>query len=978
MNRILPILLVVLLAVVGVVFLMNDSSSADDGTSSADSSATLTDDQAGNGGSAAEGTEGADPDDAAITRAELEAGSSSNGYAAEQAPSRIDLQLVDSDGNPIEGATLAATERPDDSMRFQIEVRGSSEDGFEASAVTDEDGRVSLEVPAGTSLQLEARGEFWAPIKHDLAALTPSEVIDLGKLTLTVGDNLVGRVLDPSGKPFAGASIGLEESGSSLMRGSSVHRKAVSDENGYFRIGGLPTGKYRVLARAAGFAAAELDPLIIPGTGRDVEVSLAMSEGRVVRGTIVDLDGKPIVGASVSPQMRFDSLGISFGPPDDENDGANQPTRRDSSAALTDSQGNFSLGGLDEQDSTLTVRADGYSTTRAMIPAVGEDVLVRLHPRLSLSGTLLLPNGNPAANLDISVTASLEDDEEFNFNRFGVPESTITDADGNFEFKNLSAGAYTLSSYSSTAQVDAMPVRVFENINGLTVEMVAAQHLMVNVRSAAGDPIPEAKVKVTRQRGGSQFARMSMDMDEHGSSSERIIGPDIAIRAESDAEGIALVPGVDEGERFISVEADGYADAEADFVRNSGTQELEMVLQPASGLRAVVKTASGRHLSGVEVYLKPQFEDSQELSQKSGVAGRVVWDDLRPGPYELGYREAGGEMMGMVFIGNDAEEGSNDSNHKVSVVELVGRSTLDTEIIVDDMALPTVEVSRNGSPAGGVQVWLESANPNGMAMMVGGLGAERPVVTGPDGIALLSPKEPGMYTLIARAGNNAPQVRKEVEIHSGETALSIEVLGAEVTGSLFANSKPVPGASLTLASYQDPDEEGGEQTMVMSFVVVSADNDGGGAMSMDTGNPNDATAVSDSDGEFRFTDVPSGTWVVRSRARGFESWESDPFTVGEGVDVNIGAHQLMPGASVSGFNLAADTNRRGGMFSMDDMLRLQDENGEGVEMGMGNPDGSYSFKDLPAGKYKIVRGDYESEVFELSPGEQMTLDLPKE
>lgn len=978
MNRLLPALLVVLLAGIGVIFWISNPSGQPDSDSTTTGLTTAAEDPSGGGRASEEALE-EDSNHAALTRAELESSAvQSHGVSAARLPGQIKLRLVDQNGDPISGATLTATEHRPHTFAFDTEISNEPQEAtYSASAVTNQEGYVSLDVDAGIALTLEARGEFWAPASYQVAALAAEEALDLGDLTLTAGDNLVGRVLDPSGKPLAGATIGLEESGSSMMRGSTVKRHATSDEAGYFHIGGLPTGKYRVQARSAGYVAAELDPLIIPGTGRVVETMLAVTLGREVTGTVVDSDGRAIAAAWVSPQMRFDSLGMNFFSKDESEEGASEDSIPHSEGSVeTDAHGRFRLGGIRADDTTLVVNADGYSTTRATLPAAGEDMLISLQSRLGLSGTLLLPSGAVAAAVEITVKP-VQDAQENVFSMRAGASKTTTDADGNFSFRNLSAGAYTLSAYKSTAQVDAMPLQIFDNIIGMSIEMVSAEHLVVAVRSASGEALAGAKVKIMRSGGGGEFDSMEITLGgDHGGMTETFIGGDEAIRGETDGQGLAVLPGVLEGGRRATVESAGYADVVVDFVRNDGDQELAIVMQPAAALRVVVKTVTGRSLSDVEVYLKPQSGNGKEVKQKSGMAGRVVWDDLRPGAYELGYREAEAQMMGMIVFGTDSEEKqSNDGNHKVSVVELVGRSTLDMEIVVDDMALPKVQVSRNGSPAGGVQVWLESANSNGMMAMMGGLGTERPVISGADGMALLSPKEPGLYTLVARAGKHAPQVRKEVEIHSGEQALRIEVLGAEVSGALFGNSKPVTGASLTLLTYQEPGAEGAPRRMAMSFVVM--DGGGGTAMQMDSGNPNDATAVSESDGVFRFTDVPAGTWVVKSKALGFESWQSDPFTVREGGDVNLGTHQLMTGASIFGRNLAAGSGNSSGMIDMNSLLRLQDENGRPLEMAMPNPDGTYSFKDLPAGKYKIVRGEYESDLLDLAAGQQLTFDIPK-
>lgn len=980
MNRLLPVILVVLLAAIAAFFLFDNPASSDHGGSNTGGAGEteMVNGMESNGVNGEDATlENGGATDA-ITRADLN-GADGNGSSAVNASqlSQIDVRLLDSKGEPIADATVTVTDRGETGrFGFLMTEPGAQRDKpYSASGHSDHDGKVRLQVNSGMTFKVEAHGEFFAPVTTEIAALTAGEVVDLGTLTLTSGDRLVGRVLDPKGKPLAGAVVRLAESGSSMMRGSTISRKAKTDENGDYLIDGLPTGKYRVRAQSSGFLADEVDPLSVSGTGRQVEADFRLSEGRAIEGTVMDLDGQPIEGAWVAAQMRFDNMDMGFdfedfefGEGDDSQQSSNPGWP---GSVLTDAQGRFKLSGLEELDVSLVIGADGYSITRSPVPNIGEEVLVRLTPRLSLSGNLALVNGDPAAGVEVVLKASSMSGMDFSFDMIDG-HKVKTEANGDFTFKNLSAGSYSLSAYKIDAQLDETEVQVLEVVSGLNLVMQAAEHLIVQVQAADGKALPEAKVTAKAPGNANPFGSMTINMSSDGGHTESFIGGDEAVDSKTDAEGIAILPGVPEGDRALVVEADGYADGTLDFVRNNGEQRLELTLQPAATLRATVKSASGRLLSGVEVYLKPQFEGGKELKQKSGAAGRAVWTDLRPGLYEVGYRETQSEMMGMVIIGGTEQTQEGEGNHKVNTIELVGRSTLKMEIVVDDMALPRVEVSRNGSPAGGVQVWLESDDP--MAGMLGSFGNEKPVVTGADGVALLSPREPGSYTLVARAGNNAPQVRKEVTVHSGEESLSIEVLGGEVSGTLFANGNPIVGASVTLSTVAE-EEQGQQRQVRMSFVMAGGP---GGAFGMDSGNPNDATAVTDSDGVYRFTDVPAGNWQVNARATGFEKWKSDSFAVRAGADVSLGAHQLLPGATISGRVLAADPNPEMGRFDMSSMVRLSDENGGNAGMTMAGQGGTYSFADLAPGSYTITSGTFTSEPLELSSGQQMTFDIPKE
>jgi len=197
-----------------------------------------------------------------------------------------------------------------------------------------------------------------------------------------------------------------------------------------------------------------------------------------------------------------------------------------------------------------------------------------------------------------------------------------------------------------------------------------------------------------------------------------------------------------------------------------------------------------------------------------------------------------------------------------------------------------------------------------------------------------------------------------------------------VEGNLFADSRPVVGAKLTLERDSEDASGGPRRQSVVIMMVVNGD---GPAMQMASGNPNDASAVSDGQGDFRFTDVPPGTWVVKSRTRGYERWTSTPFKVGVGHDVDLGTHRLHKGASLSGVDATYDPESSGrSMFGPDALIMLRDEVGGMVDIAMTTADGRYNFKDLAPGTYTLTHGSYTSEALVITAGEQRNHDLPKE
>jgi hypothetical protein len=105
---------------------------------------------------------------------------------------------------------------------------------------------------------------------------------------------LVGRVLDPSGKPAAGAKL--------LLVGASEQPRdlGVSAADGSFKVS-VPAPKkgesHYLLAQVAG---AGIDFFRVPESGTSEAVELRAVQDNTIRGRIINTEGKPVAGAKVS------------------------------------------------------------------------------------------------------------------------------------------------------------------------------------------------------------------------------------------------------------------------------------------------------------------------------------------------------------------------------------------------------------------------------------------------------------------------------------------------------------------------------------------------------------------------------------------------------------------------------------------------------------------------------------------------------
>lgn len=962
MQKLLPLILLLVAALVATFYFLTPSSESENPA-----------DVVAEEGSAVDPAAGLDPQDQAPKAATLEGGSAMErseleDQSTEQASGLtagntgfVTARLVDLAGNPLGGNQLVARGQAMFGMGSEL-----------SSATSTDDGKVRLEVPAGDRVHLAAFGTYWTQTTMELAALRPEEEVSIGEIILTPADRITGVVKDAQGNPNAQAKVSLVESGSDLIIGSGISHQTTTDADGRFEIGGIASGTYRLRALGHGFAPAFEDPVIIVATGKDVEIDLQLGEGRRVTGVVLDVDSRPIANAMVGPQRSL--FDMELGPTPE-----NPRGRMD--GVQTDAQGRFELGGLDESIEQLVIRGEGFATHRVMLPGEGQEVVVKLRRSLTLAGIVVDEDGEPSQEAEVRLSMGEDQLEEWEIGGREVGRA-VTDADGRFRISGLRPGSHLISAYSRDGQIFDAPLDIQTSLEDHEVRLDPASHLVVMVKDANGNMLPGVDVEIHEASVDGMFGGMEFEFEHESSSSEdgenastRVRRGGTGFQETTDKIGGAVFYGMPEGDYVATFTKDGYAEGKLEFTRTAESQTEEVDLPKAAQLIVRVVSPAQTPQPGVEIYLKRLDQEAELITEQSDTTGRVVWPHLEAGRYEVGYREAdAGIGAGMMVIGFGGPK--KKKSHPVQEVDLIAQAALEVQVEVRDLALVNVTVKRNGVLAGGVDAWLEK--PSG-GPGPGGMDFNRPSATKTDahGVAQLPGKEPGKYELVVRGGQQAPQVREKVTLVAGMQDFEVEIPGGEVVGNLFAEGRPLAGATLTLVA-DTSEEEGATRTRGMAIMMV--DDGDGMNVQMSSGNPNDASAVSDSDGDFRFTDVPAGTWKVESRARGYERWSSDPFTVHEDGTVDLGTQRLVKGASISGadLNFDAESQQTGSMFGMSSILQLQDEEGETIDVGLTRSDGTYRFADLKAGSYTIQRGSYTSDPITLSPGEQKTHDLPKQ
>lgn len=271
---------------------------------------------------------------------------------------------------------------------------------------------------------------------------------------------IAGRVSDEEGGAVAGAHV-------KLVSGRRTYQQGRTDADGRYLLSAVAAGRYRLLARAAGFVDGAIEGLdLAPGEAR-AGVDVTLAGGSVVAGRVVGPEGEPVEGARVSREGggAFGAIEVASGP-----------------------DGRFEMRGLPPGRARLRAAHPRYLAPPPLaVVAPAADVLIALRAGGTVLGEVLGLDGAPA-----KVAVTLHDGRGRVLAR--------SPREGRFIFEGLAAATYLLATERAAGAIARADVRLGAGERRRVDLVLEAGGTVAGACvDEGGEPVPDARVIAAAQ-----------------------------------------------------------------------------------------------------------------------------------------------------------------------------------------------------------------------------------------------------------------------------------------------------------------------------------------------------------------------------------------------------------------------------------------------------------------------------------------------
>jgi protocatechuate 3,4-dioxygenase beta subunit len=695
--------------------------------------------------------------------------------------------VVDESSRPLREVAVSLS--PDNTRSMgMMHVMEAGDARVEYTGATDGEGRFEIEgVPEGTFALEARRSGFAKGTVKGIELESGGEGTDLGEIPLSPGEQVQGIVRDRDGLPIEGVEVFVREGGGPQMMlmlgdgpGEGPEPDGVTDPAGWFSVEDLPVGERIDLNfERSGFVDVSSKGIELP---RVEPVEAVMEPASNISGIVLDSKAEPIAGAQVNLERRQT---IEMG--------GNVMMTMMMEGDTSDSEGRFLFEDQPPGKISLSAEASGYQESKLKDIEVPkgehlEGVELKLPAGAVLTGQVFAPDGRPLIGAQVDKVS-----EE------GGPMRMITgnptDGNGIYRLEGLAPGLVSVEATHDDFPRAVKDIDLDEGLNSLDLHLEGGVEVSGRVVGTSGSPVPDA------------VARLAVKGQFWG-------GP----QTRTEADGTFEMPGVQDGDYALWIEAEGYAPS-------SGEQTVEVAGQAVQGLE--VRLDSGAVITGTISGLDPK--EFAEVSVEAHGGGFGGFDEgnrvdregnfriehVRPGTYEVvaALVDSGRKATGSTTLDEGATEARVDLHFEQGL-------TLSGKAVQGD------------SPVVGATVFVE-----GLELAHTGWGQ-----TDHAGSFSIDGLEPGSYSVNLREYTSGLAYNETVELGTSKEIV-LEVPTARVAGRVVDSSDhtPLPGVTLTLNS-DDPAAQG---RLALH------------------------TATTDQEGRFEITSIADGAWRLAANLQGY-------------------------------------------------------------------------------------------------------------
>jgi protocatechuate 3,4-dioxygenase beta subunit len=647
-------------------------------------------------------------------------------------------RLVDSEQRPVAGKVGFADldgQRVSQAL-FQVLRTEAGPDGLF---------RLKLVPPGAHGLAVGGRG--FATKRVDVSVA--EKAIDLGDITLEMGNAIRGRVRDRAGLPIADARVeALLPMNVTRSRNPSTG-STTSEADGRFTLAGLSPGPYQVRAQALGFGSATR-----PAEAGAENVELILQPAGTLSGTVVDDSGRGVssfrLAARASNRPAVGNVPAPF-----------------AGKSVDGGDGTFTLEDLTAGEYVVEIAAPELTpsvTPKVVISAGANSDLGRIVLRRGgiVKGTVVDSGGIavPGARVQLDGQASFA----------AVRSEAQTGADGEFELRGIEAGRVDLLASHpdyAEARVTGIDVEPARGPSETQITLERGGRIEGSVRKRDGSPVSGVAIGL-----GSLGPRGQAQFSPRGLHATRSDGSFLCERVAPGRVTLTLMVGSDALRTSTQIK-------EAD-VQDGATTLVEFTLSDV--LIGGYARQHGAPLAGARLEIRPRSGRMVSISTSSPVVAaapltgpeRNAATVREDGSFELIVDRPGPHAA----ILSTSDDKTRFAPREIEVLD------------ADTFAL---DLSYAGARVAGTVAEEDGDRPIPQAT-ISAKGAT--ALSGPDGRFVLELDEPGKVSLAVRAEGYAGYRREVTVPDAGVSDLRIALRrGGDLSGRVVdAQGRAVPRA----------------------------------------------------------------------------------------------------------------------------------------------------------------------------------------